>query len=412
MNFDPKNALIRDYNYNLPQERIAFFPLSQRDQSKLLHYREGKIDNRKFTDLPDLVPSGSLMVFNDTRVIEARILFQKSTGGVIEIFCLEPYQQSMEEAMQQRNSATWKCLIGGASKWKPGQVLEKQLVVERRQVVLYARYRGKEVDEFLIEFSWSEPDIPFINIIHEAGAMPLPPYIKRTAEISDKERYQTVFSKHDGSVAAPTASLHFTPAILQLLRDKGVNTAFVTLHVGAGTFKPVKSEQIGAHQMHGEPFSVSSELLTQLIKAETIIAVGTTSLRTLESLYWIGVKLMGDPGASLVLEQWEAYELEQQFGHPATAEALKAVKSSMKKNKLDHLHCRTSLLIAPGYKFHLPHALVTNFHQPQSTLILLVAAFVGEDWRKIYQHALDNDYRFLSYGDSSLLWKNEMKNDA
>jgi S-adenosylmethionine:tRNA ribosyltransferase-isomerase len=396
---------IKDYDYSLPAERIAYFPLEQRDQSKLLQYRDGGISDHGFSELPAQLPQGSLMVFNDTRVIEARIFFQKSTGGIIEIFCLEPHEQSVEEAMQQTHSIVFKCLIGGASKWKPGQVLQKSIGTHESQLTLEARYVAREEDDFLIRFSWTPFDMKFVEVLHAAGAIPLPPYIKRSAEQQDQERYQTVFSKHEGSVAAPTASLHFTTHILEALKARNVDTAFLTLHVGAGTFKPVKAEQLAEHHMHGEPFSVATGLIQKLLTADTIIAVGTTSLRSLESLYWIGVKLLHDVNADLHLEQWEAYELQEKYGHPPVSDVLQHLLSFAQDHQLQSLHCRTSLLIAPGYQFHLPAALVTNFHQPQSTLILLVAAFVGEDWKTIYQHALDNGYRFLSYGDSSLLWR-------
>jgi S-adenosylmethionine:tRNA ribosyltransferase-isomerase len=399
----PGNILIKDYSYVLPQEKIAAFPAEKRDGSRLLVYKEGEITDAQFTHLPQHLPPGTVLVLNNTRVIEARILFKKDTGGIIELFCLEPFDQSMEEALARTGSCQWYCLIGGASKWKAGQVLEKKLTVAGQETTFQARYTGRSEDRFIIEFTWQPASLPFAEVLHEAGAIPLPPYIKREAAHVDSERYQTVFNKEQGSVAAPTAALHFTGEILNDLKKNGIDTAYLTLHVGAGTFKPVKAEQIGGHTMHSEPFSISSATLDQLIGAERIVAVGTTSLRTLESLYWLGVKLIRNTtGQEWNLHQWEAYELEP--SEMDYRESFGAVRTWMKEQGREEIHCRTSLLIAPGYRFRVPSALVTNFHQPQSTLLLLIAAFIGQDWRRVYDHALANDYRFLSYGDSSLLW--------
>lgn len=402
MPIDAKKILIEDYTYNLPTDRIAVHPLPQRDASKLLVYKSGGIIDDHFYNLPQHLPANSLLVLNNTKVIEARILFTKPSGGVIEIFCLEPIGQSMEVALQQQGTARWKCLIGGASKWKPGQILEKTIVVDGKTATLFAVYQGKVDDGFAIEFTWQPAGLQFVDVLHVAGAIPLPPYIKRSAGEIDTARYQTIFGKHEGSVAAPTAALHFTEAVFAELEQKKCTPAFITLNVGAGTFKPVKSASIAGHEMHGEDFTVTLKTLEDIRTAEQVIAVGTTSLRTLESLYWLGVKLLtGRLRDEWVLSQWEVYDLPDDVDY---RESLAAIIGWMEERGLERLHCRTSLLIVPGYQFRIPSALVTNFHQPQSTLLLLVAAFIGKDWEKVYQHALTNDYRFLSYGDSSLLW--------
>lgn len=400
----PENIFIKDYTYDLPVEKIALFPPEKRDASRLLVYREEQIEDRQFTDLPGQLPAGTLLVLNNTRVIEARVLFKKATGGMIELFCLEPYGQGIEAALAATGSCKWYCLIGGASKWKPGQVLEKEVEAGGGLAKLQAHYIGKNEDRFIIEFSW-KPELSFAEVLHGAGAIPLPPYIKRTAESVDSERYQTIFNREQGSVAAPTAALHFTEEVMHKLKSRGVETAYLTLHVGAGTFKPVKAEQISGHAMHSEPFSISAQTLKQLINAARIVAVGTTSLRTLESLYWLGVKLIGGKmaGNEWQLHQWEPYSLEP--SSLSWLESLEALISWMDRSGQTELHCRTSLIIVPGYRFRSAAGLVTNFHQPQSTLLLLVAAFIGKDWRSVYDHALANDYRFLSYGDSSLLWR-------
>jgi S-adenosylmethionine:tRNA ribosyltransferase-isomerase len=402
MNILPQEILIRDYKYDLPYSRIAEFPLEKRDKSKLLVYKNGQITDDQFFNLPQHLQPGTTVILNNTRVIEARILFQKETGGVIEIFCLEPYQQSIEQAMQQKEKAVWKCLIGGASKWKAGQILQKSFS-SSNEFHLFAKYIDKKDDYFLIEFEWQPSNLSFVEVLHATGAIPLPPYIKRSAEKMDWERYQTVFGKHEGSVAAPTAALHFTDKTFEELKAKNIHVDYVTLHVGAGTFKPVKTETIAEHQMHGEPFTVKKELIKKLIASEKIVAVGTTSLRTLESLYWLGLKIKNTATDEFELGQWEAYELDQQYGDISYKESLQNLLSWMQMHDANELHCKTSLIIVPGYQFKIPIGLITNFHQPQSTLLLLIAAFIGEDWKKVYRHALDNDYRFLSYGDSSYL---------
>ena len=399
---------IQDYSYALPDERVPLRPLTQRDDSKLLSYRDGQITDQGFTDLPRLLPQGCTLVLNNTRVLAARIKFAKTTGGQIEVFCLEPMNSSVESALFSKGTSQWRCLIGGASKWKPGQVLEKSVEVGSRIITLEAKYLSKEQGGFVIQFSWQPEEIAFAEILNYAGVIPLPPYIKREAELADKERYQTIFSKEQGSVAAPTAALHFTDNILRELSQKNINLTYLTLHVGAGTFQPVKSEMIAGHNMHREFFLVNPDLVQQLIEATTIAAVGTTSFRTLETLYWLGVKAFKHlPMNDHSFTQWEAYELAQLYPGITTKDALTALLTYMNDLGISTLEGDTSLLVMPSYKVRVPQALITNFHQPQSTLLLLIAAFVGDNWRKIYDHALQNGYRFLSYGDSSLLWKAE-----
>jgi S-adenosylmethionine:tRNA ribosyltransferase-isomerase len=399
-----KDLLIDEYNYDLPHEKIAEHPLQSRDASKLLVY-DGTIRDENFARLPDFLPLSATLVLNNTKVIEARLFFQKETGATIEIFCLEPWEPK-DVAVSMATSGgrvQWLCLIGGASKWKKGQILHKKVMIEGEEVALSATYIAKEVDSFIIEFDWTSHH-SFAEVLHHAGAIPLPPYIKRKAEEEDLTRYQTIFAEYEGSVAAPTAALHFTENVFSRLAERNIHPHYITLHVGAGTFKPVKSETIGEHAMHAESFLVSAATLRALLDAETIVAVGTTSLRTLESLHWLGIKLlMGH--ADFTLEQWEAYELEEST--LSYLDTLKALLDYLEQAGQDTLHCRTSLIIVPGYRFRSARALVTNFHQPRSTLLLLVAAFIGEDWKKVYDHALSHHYRFLSYGDSSLLWRRE-----
>jgi S-adenosylmethionine:tRNA ribosyltransferase-isomerase len=404
-----EDILIQDYTYNLPNERIAHHPLPKRDDSKLLVYKSGRIAEDRFFNLAQQLPKGATLILNNTRVIEARVFFTKSTGGVIEIFCLEPNEQSMEVSLQQQGSAQWKCMIGGASKWKPGQVLQKELEIDGEKVVLEARYTQKVEDAFVIHFSWTPETLHFVQILHAAGDIPLPPYIKRSAELVDKERYQTIFAKEEGSVAAPTAALHFTEEVFKQLAAKNIPANYVTLNVGAGTFKPVKSASIADHHMHSESFVVNRNTVEAIISATTVVAVGTTSLRTIESLHWLGVKLLtGGLQEEWVLDQWEVYELDATISY---RESLAAILQWMTQKSQDELHCRTALLIVPGYQFKIPSAIITNFHQPQSTLLLLIAAFIGEDWKKVYQYAMDNEFRFLSYGDSSLLWRSSLTKD-
>lgn len=407
---DPRNISINDFTYSLPEERIAKYPLAERDASKLLIYKNGEIKTDTYRQISKYIPEDSVLIFNNTKVVEARLLFKKETGGVIEIFCLEPHEQyaDITTAMLQKEKVLWHCLVGGASKWKPGQVLRKEISVSSQRIILQAIYHEKRSGTFIIELSWTPASLSFAEVLHYTGAIPLPPYIKRNAEEADKERYQTIYAATDGSVAAPTAGLHFTPTIFKDLDNIHVVRDFVTLHVGAGTFKPVKSETMLEHDMHAEWIEVSKSMIENLLKdlEEPIIAVGTTSLRTLESIYWLGVKLsLDDRQQPLFLSQWEVYDLEEKKITASTS--LNALLNWMKKNNTEKLIAKTQILIVPGYKFKIAQGLVTNFHQPQSTLLLLVAALIGEDWKKVYEYALKHDFRFLSYGDGSLLWRKE-----
>lgn len=403
----PKNLSIADFTYSLPENKIADYPLAERDASKLLVYKEGNITEDIYKNIASHIPGNSLLVFNDTKVVEARLLFQKPTGGVIEIFCLEPHEQygDITTAMLQPGKVLWHCLVGGASKWKHGQILKKIVYAYNKEIILQAVYTEKRTDSFVIELSWSEKEMSFAELLHHAGAIPLPPYIKRKAETSDSERYQTIYAHFDGSVAAPTAGLHFTDTIFNKLKEKNIQTDFVTLHVGAGTFKPIKSETLETHEMHAEFIDVTKEAIEKIIHHldKTIIPIGTTSMRTIESLYWFGVKLSMDKNLeSAEINQWEAYDLVEQ--NMPVKDALQSLLNWMKKNKRERLITKTKIIIAPGYQPRIAKALITNFHQPQSTLLLLIAAFIGNDWRKVYDYALQNDFRFLSYGDGCLLW--------
>jgi len=402
---DPRNIRIHDYSYFLPEEKIARYPLPSRDSSKLLIYEAGNIQEDVYKNIAAHLPEDAQIIFNDTKVIEARLHFQKPTGGVIEIFCLEPSDQypDITTAMTQHSPVLWNCLIGGASKWKHGMILEKKLKTINNELILTAKIHDREKDTFIIEFNWSPATFAFAEVLHMAGAIPLPPYIKREVEPGDAERYQTIYARESGSVAAPTAGLHFSPPIFSELASKRIKTDYVTLHVGAGTFKPVKSETMDAHEMHPEFFEVGIEFIQSLLLPRKKIAVGTTTARTLESIYWLGVKTMRDPEVHLPdlhLEQWEAYDLPQDVN---VKDAINNLVDWMKKNQLENLITKTRLLIAPGYQIRIFNVLVTNFHQPQSTLLLLVAAVAGKDWRKIYDYALQHDYRFLSYGDGCLI---------
>jgi len=405
----PKNINIRDFTYELPESRIAKYPLTARDDSKLLIYQQGRITEDRYRNIADYFSPGSFLLFNNTRVIEARILFQKPTGGVIEIFCLEPHEQygEIRSAMSQQGKVLWKCLIGGASKWKKGDKLEKKIQLDQSLILLQANYIGKKETYFVIEFSWQPGSLSFAELIHIAGITPLPPYIKREVDKSDSERYQTIYAKYDGSVAAPTAGLHFTDHIFNQFREKNILWDFITLHVGAGTFQPVKTERLEQHVMHGEFIEVSKKLIEKILVLTEgkLIAVGTTSMRALESLFWLGVRVISQPTIEkqeLVINQWDAYEMDTKNISPRSS--LQSLLEWLDRNRLDKLITKTQLLIAPGYEFRMVRGLVTNFHQPQSTLLLLVAALIKEDWKKVYQYALDNDFRFLSYGDGCLLF--------
>jgi S-adenosylmethionine:tRNA ribosyltransferase-isomerase len=406
----PSGISIQDYTYHLPDEKIANFPLEKRDISKLLIYQQGRITEDIYSNIAAFIPASSLILFNNSKVIQARILFRKDSGAHIEIFCLEPAPayKDISTAMAATGKAVWKCLIGGASKWKHGLILEKKIIAGSQPVNFQASIKEKLQDSFIIEFSWNREGISFADILHHAGTTPLPPYIKREAKPDDMERYQTVYADAEGSVAAPTAGLHFTDAVLFALSQKNIETDFVTLHVGAGTFRPVKADTMKDHEMHAEFIDVSLNTISHILQFhhKHITAVGTTSLRTIESLYWIGVKILQGQEIEregIALDQWEPYEISAE--NISAAQALGALMDWMKKNELSRLITKTRLLIAPGYQFRLVSALVTNFHQPQSTLLLLVAAFVGQHWRKIYDHALAHEFRFLSYGDGCLLFR-------
>lgn len=407
---DPRLISIDDYTYPLPEERIAKYPLEERDKSRLAICQKGSLKEDQYCNLASYLPTGSLLVFNNTKVVEARLLFKKDTGGTIEIFCLEPHEQypDVTTAMLQKGKVLWHCLVGGASKWKPGQVLKKTIPLANANLDLFARYIEKRAGSFVIELSWEPASCCFAEILHCAGAIPLPPYIKREAEGSDTERYQTVYARLEGSVAAPTAGLHFTPAIFSSLKKKNIDTAFLTLHVGAGTFKPVKSATMADHDMHAEWIDVDRATIEKILTnlGNPIVAVGTTSLRTLESLYWLGAKSVSpDTDSSTIsmqLSQWEAYQLAEK--EIPVRQALESLLKWMDVNRLDKLVTKTQILILPGYSFRVISGLITNFHQPQSTLLLLVAALIGDDWKTVYNYALANNFRFLSYGDGCLLW--------
>jgi S-adenosylmethionine:tRNA ribosyltransferase-isomerase len=475
----PKNISIVDYTYHLPEENIAKYPLSERDASKLLIYKDGVIETSLYKKLDQHLPKKSLIVFNNTKVVEARLLFEKSSGSNIEIFCLEPDDRygDITSAMLQKEKVYWKCLVGGAKKWKE-PFLQKKIDATTH---LFARIEEKRNDYFLIEFNWSNSNLSFAEVLHDAGLIPLPPYLNRTVEEEDKTTYQTIYAMHNGSVAAPTAGLHFTENLMRKLKHQNVEPIYVTLHVGAGTFKPVKAATMQEHEMHAEFIDVSKESIEQLISNKTIVATGTTSLRTIESLYWMGVKIeerrqkgeggrekeevrrqkgegereegedrkekgedrrqKGEGGREKVedrrekgedrrqkgegerekredrkekmedrsedldelsIKQWDAYELPQNI---SKATALQALLNWMNEQNLDRLICKTQIIIAPGYTLKVADGLITNFHQPQSTLLLLIAAIVGDKWKDIYNYAMKNNFRFLSYGDGSLLWK-------
>ena len=400
---DPRHIHISDYNYPLPDERIAKFPIAQRDHSKLLIYNKGEVSSDVFYNLPQYLPKGALMVFNNTKVIQARMHFRKETGALIEVFLLEPAEPSDYELMfQTTGHCAWYCLVGNLKKWKEGS-LRREIEINGQTVVVNATRGELHGTSHRIDFSWGG-DVSFAEIIDAMGELPIPPYLNRETQESDKTTYQTVYSKIKGSVAAPTAGLHFTPEVLADLDAHGIQREELTLHVGAGTFKPVKSEEIEGHEMHTEYVSVRRDTIQKLIDHEgCAIAVGTTSVRTLESLYYMGLKVMRDPSLNedqLHVAQWEPYEVSNAV---TAVTALESLLSWMDARSLTVLHSSTQIIIAPGYDYHIVKMLVTNFHQPQSTLMLLVSAFVKGDWHKIYDYALSHDFRFLSYGDSSLL---------
>ncbi|MFM6924987.1 MAG: S-adenosylmethionine:tRNA ribosyltransferase-isomerase [Ferruginibacter sp.] len=402
---DPKKISILDYTYELPAERIALHPLAERDASTLLIYQNGKIKEDVYKNIATHLPGDSFLVFNNTKVIKARIRFQKSSGSIIEIFLLEPFHADYTSTLSATKKNTWKCFVGGVSKWKEPELSFGFGVLG---LVLRAKLAEKLSDAYVVEFNW-DGDISFAEVLEMTGDIPLPPYIKRKTEGDDTNRYQTIYAADEGSVAAPTAGLHFTKEIFDSLADKKIQTGFVTLHVGAGTFKPVKAATMQDHEMHAEWIDVGFEMIEQLIEQlnKTIVAVGTTSLRTLESLYWMGVKAMLQPQIKqLSISQWEVYEAPLANSNITAKESLTALLNWLKANKLEKLFTQSQILIAPGYRFKIAKAIITNFHQPQSTLLLLVAAAIGNEWKSVYKYAMENDFRFLSYGDGSLLFIN------
>ena len=420
-----QNISIEDYYYPLPDERIAKYPLSERDASKLLVLKNGEITSSHFKNISEFLPKDSLLIFNETKVVRARLQFTKESGAAIEIFCLEPITGNgdYQLAFSSSSPSEWRCLVGNSRRWKNDK-LSLEVNVTRRvaesqshkdtnsqwstangqKATLYAERLEKNDNYSVVRFSWEPAELSFAEILEAAGEIPLPPYLHREAEASDRERYQTVFAKHEGSVAAPTAGLHFTNELIDRLKNEGVTFEEVTLHVGAGTFRPVSSEKIGEHEMHSETIAVRKSCIENLIKNinKTIIPVGTTSMRTIESLYWMGVMLIeeGLEERNIHLNQWFPYKERESL--PSAEESLSAILKYMEMYNMDIFHASTALMIAPSCKINIAKALITNFHQPKSTLLLLVSALIGNKWKDVYQYALDNDFRFLSYGDSCL----------
>jgi S-adenosylmethionine:tRNA ribosyltransferase-isomerase len=405
----PKDLSIEDYSYNLPEERIAAYPLEQRDSSRLLIYQQNKISEDSFRNIPQYLPESSMLVFNNTRVIKARIHFQKQTGAVIEIFCLEPFEPNHDYAVlfQQQEKMKWKCLIGGAGKWKQ-KVLEKKFKINEDDIMLRATLTERLPESYVVDLAWEPAQYSMAEIMEHAGETPLPPYIKRKAEESDTDRYQTIYSLYEGSVAAPTAGLHFTPEVFESLRKKSISTSYLTLHVSAGTFIPVKAALMQHHEMHAEWMEITKNFIQEIIHfyPGKIFCVGTTSLRAFESLYWMGIKILNDPSVKITelpVSQWEVYESPLVDTNVAAMDALQQLLEYLEKNEIEKLLISTQIIIAPGYQFKMIKGLVTNFHQPKSTLLLLVAALAGNKWKEIYEYALDENFRFLSYGDGCLI---------
>ncbi len=399
---------LSDYTYDLPDERIARYPVSPRDTSKLLVYKDGEVNHRHFHQITEQLPAESLLVFNDTKVIPARVYFQKPTGATIQVLLLSPEAPTriINDAMLVTRQSTWTCMIGNKKRWKRDETLVSTLSVEGETIDLEAHYADYEKN--LVQLIWRS-DTPFLDIVQALGEIPLPPYLNRDTEAQDTQTYQTVYARQEGAVAAPTAGLHFTDSVLVNLAKKGIEKAFLTLHVGAGTFQPIKVENVREHHMHSEQVVYTRALVERLLqRVELIVPVGTTSMRSLESLYWFGVKLLRKETSEFWVEKLHPYRFEE-TELPTASEALRAVLDFLNENNQDEITGQTEIFIFPGYRFRLCRGLITNYHQPGSTLILLVAAFVGEDWKKIYDDALAQDYRFLSYGDSSLLWVNETK---
>ncbi len=397
---------ISDYTYDLPEHRIAQFPLAQRDASKLLLFQDGIIHHHRFEEIAHVLPAENLLVFNNSKVIHARLHMYRKTGAKIEILLLSPVSPAtVDQAMQSLGSTTWKCIIGGKKKWKDKEVLEQEWVFQGEEVLLQAELIDRQKDHVLL--SWNSPKLPFSDLLSSIGKLPLPPYLKREVKASDEQQYQTVYAQAEGAVAAPTAGLHFSEKILRRLGAKGVETEYVTLHVSAGTFLPVKADQVIDHNMHQEQFILKKPSIEKFLESrEHIVLVGTTSMRVVESLYWLALQVWENPEKFSAqhlfhIGKTEPYEYSGEL--PSPQEVLSALLSFMEKKQLTQIQGSTSIMIMPGYSFKLSRGLITNFHMPDTTLLLLVAAFIGEDWRKVYQAALDNEYRFLSYGDSSLL---------
>ncbi|MFV0344700.1 MAG: S-adenosylmethionine:tRNA ribosyltransferase-isomerase [Bacteroidales bacterium] len=402
-----KKININDFDYTLPEEKIAKYPLAKRDESKLLCWKDGEISDLQFNDIDSLLPQNSTLIYNNTKVFKARLFFKKETGATIEIFCLEPhYPADYESIFASNKNCRWRCLIGNKKKWKYGE-LRADIEINNKQISVYANKLEDNAGYSVVEFHWKAENAYFSDILETFGVIPIPPYLSRESEEEDLKTYQTVYSKHKGSVAAPTAGLHFTEDVLQSMDKKGIKRDCVTLHVGAGTFKPV-STSVATHDMHSEHYSVSINFLEQLRNnSSEICAVGTTTVRTLESLYWLGVKISKQANITedeLTTQQWEAYEQESDI---PLSTAISMIIAWMNTNNTSILNAATQIMIVPGYKFRAVDILITNFHQPKSTLLLLVSAFTKNNWEAIYKHALENNYRFLSYGDSSILWRKD-----
>lgn len=408
---DPKKIRMADYSYDLPADKIAQHPLAKRDDSKLLVYQNREIQENRYSNLADYLPANTLLLFNNTRVVPARLYMQTEQGRLIEVFCLEPGPgyADITTAMSEQGRVIWLCLLGGAKKWKEGTLSLKHTSGDTTYSITASRIEKRDT-AYLVELSWQPATVSFAEILLLAGELPLPPYLNRATSAEDYERYQTIYALHQGSVAAPTAGLHFTPELMEKLERNSILKSFITLHVGAGTFMPVKSETPETHAMHREYLEVSIDFLIQLRNHlhHPIVPVGTTSMRTLESIYWMGKKIIENPNSlpgELQVNQWDPYEAGEKNIPPS--DALDALINWMKQHQLSQLMATTQLLIAPGYPFQFTSGLITNFHQPGSTLLLLVGALVGDDWKKIYNYALNHTFRFLSYGDGSLLWKTE-----
>jgi S-adenosylmethionine:tRNA ribosyltransferase-isomerase len=395
---------ISDYNYNLPNDKIAFYPKENRDESKLLVFNNNTIKDSVFKKLTDFLTPQDVLVFNNSKVIHARIIVYNATGARIEIFCLEPLDPTtvISQSFEQTNTVSWKCFVGNAKKWK--NEISFQVVLDHQMITISANKTELTEGSFKVTFTWDSPSVTFAEWLEAYGKMPLPPYIKREADTNDNNRYQTIFAQYDGSVAAPTAGLHFTQTIFEELTHKNIQQLWITLHVGAGTFKPVSTEYISDHYMHQEQMVASKQMIRNLMNVmdKRIIAVGTTVARTLESLFIMGAKLHLNMSNPFHVEQWEVYDLNLQFQNITPIKALQSIYKYLENNNLEFLEGETSLMIIPEYKHKIAKGILTNFHQPQSTLLLLIASYIGENWRKVYQHALDHDYRFLSYGDSNL----------